>query len=128
MSDVTCVVVTALPDLPEPTADLVFPELKVNPVLPEPTVPPVLRALMASQAQMELQVNAALPERRVLKARPALRGLKVLKVDPETANVFVRARSILPHSAATRTLVASEGRLLSRRAIRHSARCDRALH
>ena len=96
------VVVTELPDLPEPTVDLVLPELTVNPVLPELRAPlalrappelmalPVFKALMASQAQMELLVEPALPEQRVLKARPALRGLKALRVGPETANVFAQ--------------------------------------
>ena len=70
---------TELPDLPGRTVDLVFPE---------PTVIPAPKALMASQAQMELLVGVARPERRVLKARPVLRGLKALKVDPESANVF----------------------------------------
>jgi hypothetical protein len=72
------VAATELPDLREPTVDLVFPE---------PRVLPVLRALMASQALMELPVNAARPERRVPKARLVLRGLKALKVDPRTGNV-----------------------------------------
>jgi hypothetical protein len=65
------VVVTELPDLLEPTA---------NPALPETMVHPVLRALKvltASQAPMELLVDAARTAQRVLKARPALRGLKV---------------------------------------------------
>ena len=61
-------VVTALPDLPEPT------------------VIPVLRAATANQAQMELLVEMALPERQVLTARPALKGPKGIKVEPETAN------------------------------------------
>jgi hypothetical protein len=37
--------------------------------------------LMASLGQTELLVDLALPERRALKVRPALRGLPV---DPET--------------------------------------------
>ena len=39
---------------------------------------------------MELLAGEALPERQVLKAQPALRGLRVLKVGPETANVFAQ--------------------------------------
>jgi hypothetical protein len=77
---VTFVVVTGLPDLPEQTADPVLPELTANPAPPEAMVPPVLRALkalMASQAPMELLVDAAPTAHRVLKVRPALRGLKV---------------------------------------------------
>jgi uncharacterized protein YjbJ (UPF0337 family) len=72
------VAVTELPDLPEPTVDLVFPE---------PTALRVLRALTASQALMELLVNAVRPEQRVPKALLVLRGLKALKVDPRTGNV-----------------------------------------
>jgi hypothetical protein len=82
------VAVTELPDLPEPTVDLVFPE---------PTALPVLRALTASQAPMELLVNAARPERRVPTARPVLRGLKALKVDPQTGNVFAQASTLRPN-------------------------------
>jgi hypothetical protein len=76
------VAATELPDLREPTVDLVFPE---------PRVLPVLRALMASQALMELPVNAARPERRVPKARPVPRGLKALKVDPRTGKTSVES-------------------------------------
>ena len=76
---------TELPDLREPTVDLVFPE---------PTVRPVLRALMASQALMELLVNVARPERRVPKARLVRRGLKALKVAPETGNVFAQESTL----------------------------------
>jgi hypothetical protein len=49
---------------------------------------------MASQAQMELKVDVARPERRVPKARPVLRGLKALRVDPETANVFAQESTL----------------------------------
>jgi len=95
MSDVICVVVT---EWLEPTVDRVFPELTVNPAPPElkgplalpaplePRVFRVLRGRMASQARTELPVDAALPERRVLKAQPALREPRALKDDPETAN------------------------------------------
>jgi hypothetical protein len=65
------VVVTELPDLLE---------LMANPALPETMVHPVLKALkvlMASQVPMELLVDAAPTAHPVLKARPALRGLKV---------------------------------------------------
>ena len=66
-------------DPQEPTANPVLPDLTVQPE------PGVLRALMASQAQMELLVEAALLEPRVLQARPVPRELRV---GPETANVF----------------------------------------
>jgi hypothetical protein len=79
------VAATELPDLREPTVDLVFPE---------PRVLPVLRALMASQALMELPVNAARPERRVPKARLVLRGLKALKVDRQTGNVLAQESTL----------------------------------
>lgn len=79
------VVVTALPDLLGPTVDLVFPE---------PTVIPVLRDVTANQAPMELLVETALPERQVLTARPALKGPKVIKVEPETANVFAQESTL----------------------------------
>jgi hypothetical protein len=82
------VVVTELRDLPEPTADLVFPELTVNPAPPELKVQLVLRAPTEPRVLRALMVDAALLERRVLKARPALREPKALKVDPENANVF----------------------------------------
>ena len=59
-------------NLPGPTVDLVFPES---------TALRVLRALMASQAQMEL-VNVARPERWVLKAWPVLRGPKGVQGRP----------------------------------------------
>ena len=72
-------VVTALPDLPEPTVDLVFPE---------PTVIPVLRDVTANQAQTELLVEMALPEQQVLMARPALKRPKAIRVEPETAERF----------------------------------------
>jgi hypothetical protein len=75
------VAATELPDLPGPTVDLAFPE---------PTALPVLRAPMASQARMEPLVNAARPERRVPKARPVLRGLKALRVDPQSGNVLAQ--------------------------------------
>jgi len=78
------VVVTGLPDPQEPTADPVFPDLTVNPAAPEVRVPPVLKARMANQAPMEPLVDAALTEQQALKARPALRGLKVA---PQTAKV-----------------------------------------
>jgi hypothetical protein len=60
---------------------------------PELTALPALRALMVSQAQMGLLVAAASPERRALKARPAPRERKALKVDPETGNVSGGAKS-----------------------------------
>jgi hypothetical protein len=87
---VTFVVVTALPDLPEPTVDLVFPEMEEQLALrapPEPMALRARRALMASQARMELLVDVALLERQALKAQPALRGRRAPKVDLETANV-----------------------------------------
>jgi hypothetical protein len=89
MSDVMFAVVTELPELPDPKVNPVLPELKVNPALREVKAQRVLRALralMARQARREPLGDVALPERRVLKARPALRGLKALKVAPETAN------------------------------------------
>jgi hypothetical protein len=64
-------------DLPEPTVNLVLPDLMVQLVLRALPVFPVLRA------QMALLVEAALLEPQVLKARPALRELRV---GPETAN------------------------------------------
>jgi hypothetical protein len=66
----------ALPDLPE---------LTVDPVFPGPTVIRVLRALMASQARMELLVETVLTERPAPKVRPALKGPKAIRVEPETA-------------------------------------------
>jgi hypothetical protein len=96
---VTFAAVTAPPGLPEPTADLALPGLTASPALPElmvllaprePTALPALRALMVSQAQMAPLVDAASPERRGLKARPAPRARKALRVDPETGNVSVR--------------------------------------
>jgi hypothetical protein len=120
MSDVMFVVVTELPDLPEPRVSPVLPELKVSPVLPELREPlalralkarmahPALKARMASQGRMELLVDAALPEQRVLMARPArlaLKGPKALRVDPGTADIFVREprgrRRTTPQPAAS---------------------------
>jgi hypothetical protein len=75
--DVTFVVGTALPDLPV---------LTVNPALPGLTALPGPRALMASQAQTERLVDG---EPRVQKGRPARRELRALRVDPETANIFL---------------------------------------
>jgi hypothetical protein len=68
-------------DPPEPTVNLVLPDLTVQLVLRAPPVFPELRA------QMALLVEAALLEPRVLKARPAPRGLRV---NPEIANVFAQ--------------------------------------
>src|SRR5436190_110283 len=89
MSDVICVVVTELPELPEPTVNLVFPERTANPGLPERKAQRALpepRVLPAARALMELRADAELPGRRALKVRPALREPKAPKVDPETAN------------------------------------------
>jgi hypothetical protein len=65
------VVVTELPDLLEPTAKPALPGTMVHPVLK------ALKVLMASQAPMELLVDAAPTAQRVRKARPVLRERKV---------------------------------------------------
>ncbi len=109
MSDVALVA-----DLPDP------PELRVNPVLPErkakqglraprePAVLPVLRVRMASQAQMDLPVEAALPERRVLPARLARLVPRERKVDPETSPSRARINPEYGLNAAWRSPAVSD--------------------
>ena len=53
----------------------------------EPVVLPVLRARMASQAQMELPVEVALREPPVLRARRVRPVPRERKVDPETSSL-----------------------------------------
>jgi hypothetical protein len=122
------VVVTELPELPEPKANPALPVRKANPARPElkaPRAPPAPRALMARQAQMAPLDDAARPERPALKARPALRGQKGLKVDLETTKRMrleriVRGFIILDRassscrSASARRLPCSYSEILAR--------------
>ena len=94
MSGAICAAVTELPVFPERTVNPGPPERMAPRVLrerPEPRVFPALQAPMARQARMELLVDAALPERRVLRARLALRERKALRAVRETGNVACAA-------------------------------------
>jgi hypothetical protein len=79
------VAATALPDLPVPTAGLVFPE---------PTALPALKAMTVNRARTARRVKAALRERLVQKAQRALTGRKARQVNPETGNLYTLERTI----------------------------------
>ena len=68
-----------MPDLPEPTGDLVFPEL---------TARPVRKVMTVNRGLTERRVRAAPREQRVRKARLALKALKVTEAGPETGNLY----------------------------------------